>query len=73
MLTAAAYGVCSCVRDKPASGGRTSELTVRTMIEEARSMELGRPFRLGVAAGRRPVPGLGVVGVRRGPLYRVIR
>ena len=39
MLTAAAYGVEEFLfvyGDKPASGGRTGELTVRTMIDEAR-------------------------------------
>jgi 5,10-methylenetetrahydrofolate reductase len=59
MLTAAAYGVDQFLfvyGDKPTSGGRTSELTVRTMIESARSMDLGRPVRVGVVAGRRPVP-----------------
>jgi 5,10-methylenetetrahydrofolate reductase len=59
MLTAAAYGVDQFLfvyGDKPTSGGRTSELTVRTMVESARAMDLGRPLRLGVALGRRPVP-----------------
>lgn len=40
LLTAAAYGVDQFLfvyGDKPTSGGRTSELTVRAMIEEARS------------------------------------
>ena len=39
LLTAAAYGVEQFLfvhGDKPTAGGRTSELTVRTMIEEAR-------------------------------------
>src|SRR5258708_5896884 len=39
LLTAAAYGVGQFLfvyGDKPGSGGRTSELTVRSMIEEAR-------------------------------------
>src|SRR5690242_8326092 len=59
MLTAAAYGVDQFLfvyGDKPVSGGRTSELTVRTMVESARSMDLGHPVRVGVTAGRRPVP-----------------
>src|SRR3984885_7374412 len=37
LLTAAAYGVGEFLfvyGDKPSSGGRTSDLTVRTMIEE---------------------------------------
>src|SRR5579862_9082717 len=41
MLTAAAYGVDQFLfvyGDKPSSGGRTGELTVRAMIEETRSM-----------------------------------
>src|SRR5215469_7767394 len=39
LLTAAAYGVDRFLfvhGDKPTAGGRTSELTVRAMIEEAR-------------------------------------
>ncbi len=59
MLTAAAYGVDQFLfvyGDKPVSGGRTSELTVRTMVESARSMDLGHPVRVGVAAGRRGLP-----------------
>src|SRR5947199_2207349 len=59
LLTAAAYGVDQFLfvyGDKPTSGGRTSELTVRTMIDEARAQDLGRPFRIGVAAGLRRLP-----------------
>ncbi|MGC9668015.1 methylenetetrahydrofolate reductase [Planosporangium sp. 12N6] len=59
MLTAAAYGVDQFLfvyGDKPASGDRTGELTVRTMIEQARAMPLGRPVRIGVAAGPRRPP-----------------
>jgi 5,10-methylenetetrahydrofolate reductase len=66
LLTAAAYGVSEFLfvyGDKPAAGGRTSELTVRSMIEEVRGLA-GDPafaghagFRVGVAAGRnRPLP-----------------
>ena len=59
LLTSAAYGVDQflCVYgDKPSSGGRTSELTVRSMIEEIRTFrpaqpDLSRSFRVGVAAG----------------------
>jgi methylenetetrahydrofolate reductase (NADPH) len=60
LLTAAAYGVDQFLfvyGDKPASGGRTGELTVRTMIEEARAfserpgLDQTAPFRIGVAAG----------------------
>jgi methylenetetrahydrofolate reductase (NADPH) len=62
LLTAAAYGVDQFLfvhGDKPSAGDRTSELTVRTMIEEARSATdqssfIGvDPFRLGVTAGHR--------------------
>jgi 5,10-methylenetetrahydrofolate reductase len=65
MLTAAAYGVNEFLfvyGDKPTAGGRTSELNVRTMIEEARSLGDDPPFagasafRIGVATGLRRVP-----------------
>jgi 5,10-methylenetetrahydrofolate reductase len=65
LLTAAAYGVDRFLfvyGDKPTAGGRTSELTVRTMIEEARGAAEDptfagcRPFRVGVTSGLRPVP-----------------
>lgn len=65
LLTAAAYGVSEFLfvyGDKPTAGDRTSELTVRAMIEEARSMADDpvlrdhTPFRIGVAAGLRKVP-----------------
>lgn len=65
LLTAAAYGVEDFLfvyGDKPADGARTSELTVRSMLAEARAVgtdpELGCPvpFRVGVAAGLRPLP-----------------
>src|SRR5256714_8997653 len=42
LLTAAAYGVerfLFVYGDKPTAGGRTSELTVRAMIEEARALD----------------------------------
>jgi methylenetetrahydrofolate reductase (NADPH) len=65
LLTAAAYGVDQFLfvhGDKPTSGGRTSELTVRAMIEEARSLAdehtldgVG-PFRVGAVAGFGPLP-----------------
>ncbi|MFC4950931.1 methylenetetrahydrofolate reductase [Pseudonocardia sp. GCM10023141] len=60
LLTAAAYGVGEFLfvhGDKPTAGGRTSELTVRSMIDEARSATDQRafegvaPFRIGVTAG----------------------
>jgi methylenetetrahydrofolate reductase (NADPH) len=65
MLTAAAYGVDQFLfvyGDKPTSGGRTGELTVRTMIEEARALTGDAafaavpPFRIGAAAALGPVP-----------------
>jgi len=65
MLTAAAYGVSEFLfvyGDKPTAGERTSELTVRTMMEDARSLNDdpafagAAPFRVGVAAGLRRVP-----------------
>jgi 5,10-methylenetetrahydrofolate reductase len=65
MLTAAAYGVNEFLfvyGDKPTAGGRTSELNVRTMIEEARSLgddpafAGASAFRIGVATGLRRVP-----------------
>ncbi|NRQ34027.1 methylenetetrahydrofolate reductase [Nonomuraea sp. NN258] len=57
LLTAAAYGVESFLfvyGDKPTSGNRTSDLTVRSMIEEARAFSPG--FRVGAAAALRPLP-----------------
>ena len=59
MLTAAAYGVNEFLfvyGDKPTAGDRTSELTVRAMIEEARGLDFASGFRLGVTAGLRKVP-----------------
>lgn len=65
MLTAAAYGVTEFLfvyGDKPTAGDRTSELTVRRMIEEARALSEddafagSAPLRIGVAAGLRGVP-----------------
>ncbi|WP_336214650.1 methylenetetrahydrofolate reductase [Nonomuraea sp. LPB2021202275-12-8] len=57
LLTAAAYGVDQFLfvyGDKPTSGNRTSDLTVRSMIEEAR--EFSPDLRVGAAAGLRPLP-----------------
>jgi methylenetetrahydrofolate reductase (NADPH) len=65
LLTAAAYGVEEFLfvyGDKPTSGGRTSELTVRSMIDHARaatdSAALAgiRPFRLGATTRLTSVP-----------------
>jgi methylenetetrahydrofolate reductase (NADPH) len=65
LLTAAAYGVDRFLfvyGDKPSAGNRTSELTVRAMVEEARgavedpAFEGCSPFRVGVTSGLRPIP-----------------
>jgi methylenetetrahydrofolate reductase (NADPH) len=65
LLTAASYGVDQFLfvyGDKPSSGGRTGELTVRAMIEEVRALPsdpafAGVPqFRVGAAAALRPLP-----------------
>lgn len=59
MLTAAAYGVNEFLfvyGDKPTAGDRTSELTVRAMIDEARTLAFAESFRIGVASGLRKVP-----------------
>ena len=65
LLTAAAYGVDQFLfvfGDRPTSGERTDQLTVRSMIVEMRAFSevhqatLGRPFRVGVAASAGPLP-----------------
>jgi 5,10-methylenetetrahydrofolate reductase len=64
LLTAAAYGVDEFLfvyGDRPASGKRTGELTVRSMISEARAFRSSdptsaSPFRVGVASGLGPLP-----------------
>jgi 5,10-methylenetetrahydrofolate reductase len=64
LLTAAAYGVDQFLfvyGDRPSSGARTGQLTVRSMIEELRSFpsasgSFGRGFRVGIAAGSGPLP-----------------
>ncbi len=65
LLTAAAYGVEEFLfvyGDKPTSGGRTSELTVRSMVEHARAATDARPFagtapfRLGATTRLAAVP-----------------
>jgi methylenetetrahydrofolate reductase (NADPH) len=65
LLTAAAYGVSDFLYvygDKPSAGSRTSELTVRAMIEETRALQDDPafagypPFRVGVANGLRGMP-----------------
>lgn len=65
LLTAAAYGVEEFLfvyGDKPSAGGRTSELTVRSMIEHARAATESaalagtRPFRVGATTRLTAVP-----------------
>jgi 5,10-methylenetetrahydrofolate reductase len=62
LLTAAAYGVDEFLfvyGDRPSSGSRTAQLTVRSMIEELRSFPFegaGRPFRVGVTAAGDGLP-----------------
>ena len=62
LLTAAAYGVDQFLfvyGDRPSSGARTAQLTVRSMIEELRSFEIeptGRPFRVGVTTATGSLP-----------------
>ena len=63
LLTAAAYGVNEFLfvyGDRPETGARSDDLTVQSMISEARKFakrsEMIDAFRLGVATGLRPVP-----------------
>ncbi|TMQ91166.1 methylenetetrahydrofolate reductase [Actinomadura soli] len=65
LLTAAAYGVerfLFVYGDKPSAGGRTSELTVRAMMDETRAAGEASafagcgPFQVGVTSGLRRVP-----------------
>lgn len=65
LLTAAAYGVSEFLfvyGDKPTAGDRTSELTVRAMMDGVRGLAgdpafaASPPFRIGVAAGPRRLP-----------------
>jgi 5,10-methylenetetrahydrofolate reductase len=61
LLTAAAYGVEQFLfvhGDDPAEGARTSQLTVRTMIEQARETSYPgcNPFQVGAATRLRAVP-----------------
>jgi 5,10-methylenetetrahydrofolate reductase len=64
LLTAAAYGVDEFLfvyGDRPETGARSDDLTVRSMIGTAREVSQdprfgGRTLRVGVAAGLRPVP-----------------
>jgi 5,10-methylenetetrahydrofolate reductase len=61
LLTAAAYGVEEFLfvfGDRPETGRRSDDLTVRSMIEVAREFatEQARPVRIGVSCGLGPVP-----------------
>jgi methylenetetrahydrofolate reductase (NADPH) len=64
LLTAAAYGVDEFLfvyGDRPETGARSDDLTVRSMLAEARRFgeEVGDgagPFRVGVATGLGPLP-----------------
>jgi 5,10-methylenetetrahydrofolate reductase len=59
LLTAAAYGVDQFLLvhgDAPAAGGRTSELTVRAMIDEVRAFNAEQPFRAGAVCALRGRP-----------------
>ena len=63
LLTAAAYGVSEFLfvyGDRPETGARSDDLTVRSMLAEARGFSKvdgeSRPFRLGVASGLQRLP-----------------
>jgi 5,10-methylenetetrahydrofolate reductase len=64
LLTAAAYGVDEFLfvyGDRPETGRRSDDLTVRSMIEEARrfaseAARAARPFRIGVTSKVAPLP-----------------
>jgi 5,10-methylenetetrahydrofolate reductase len=64
LLTAAAYGVDEFLfvyGDRPASGARSGDLTVRSMMAEARAFPVDRGagagrFRIGVTTGLTPLP-----------------
>ncbi|MGE0880295.1 MAG: methylenetetrahydrofolate reductase [Acidimicrobiia bacterium] len=60
LLTAAAYGVDDFLfvyGDRPESGSRSDDLTVRSMIDEARRFTgSDRSFTVGATTGLRPVP-----------------
>jgi methylenetetrahydrofolate reductase (NADPH) len=62
LLTAAAYGVEELLLvygDRPETGRRSDDLTVRSMIDEARAFaadRADRPLRLAVSTGLRPLP-----------------
>jgi 5,10-methylenetetrahydrofolate reductase len=63
LLTSAAYGVSEFLfvyGDRPETGARSDDLTVRSMLAEARRFaeraDVVGPLRLGVASGPNPVP-----------------
>jgi len=63
LLTATAYGVHEFLfvyGDRPETGSRSDDLTVRSMISEARRFaerpDISGNFRIGVATGLRPMP-----------------
>jgi 5,10-methylenetetrahydrofolate reductase len=63
LLTATAYGVNEFLfvyGDRPETGARSDDLTVRSMITEARQFahrpDVGEGFRIGVATGFRSIP-----------------
>jgi methylenetetrahydrofolate reductase (NADPH) len=63
LLTAAAYGVDEFLfvyGDRPETGARSDDLTVRSMLAKARRFsersDVAEPFRLGVSSGLRPLP-----------------
>ncbi len=63
LLTATAYGVNEFLfvyGDRPETGARSDDLTVRSMIVEARQFahrpDVGEEFRIGVATGLRKIP-----------------
>ena len=63
LLTAAAYGVDELLfvyGDRPESGSRSDDITVRTMISAARTFDGNdtgcRPFRIGVTSRLTPLP-----------------
>ncbi|MEQ8842474.1 MAG: methylenetetrahydrofolate reductase [Acidimicrobiales bacterium] len=61
LLTAAAYGVDEFLfvyGDRPESGSRSDDLTVRAMMAEARRFadEVGQSFRIGLSSALRPIP-----------------
>ena len=67
LLTAAAYGVDEFLfvyGDRPESGSRSDDLTVRSMIGEARAVRdappdpAAQPFRIGVSSALAPAPGV---------------